>query len=115
MNKFFTSFKHAFNGISQLIKTERNFKIHLVCLVLVVSLGLYFKISSLEWLLIFLISALVLSLEAINSAIEKLCDLYSTEQNPKIKVIKDISAGAVLIAAIFAIFIGVAIFWKYFK
>lgn len=79
----------------------------------VIVAGFFFKITEIEWLIVLLASALVLSLEALNSAIERVCDLYSEEKNLKIKVIKDISAGAVLIAAIFALAIGVIVFWKY--
>jgi diacylglycerol kinase len=51
----------------------------------------------------------------LNTSIEKLCDLYSTEENDKIKIIKDIAAGAVLVASLFAGIVGVLIFWKYIK
>lgn len=94
------SFGFAFQGIYYLMRKERNFQWHLAALVVVTVAGVYFTISCNEWLSILLISALVLSLEAVNTAIEKLCDLYSLEQNATIKVIKDISAGAVLLSLI---------------
>ncbi len=113
MNAFFRGFRFAFNGIAVLIKTGLNFKIQLIAFCFVCFAGFYFKITSTEWLMIMGVSALVLSLEALNTSIEKLCDLYSTEQNDKIKIIKDIAAGAVLIASFFAGIVGVLIFWKY--
>ena len=80
-----------------------------------ISAGFYFHVSANEWLVLLLISALVLALETINSAIEKLCDLYTKETHPQIKRIKDIAAGAVLISAIFALVIAIVIFKKYIQ
>ncbi|MBL4862154.1 MAG: diacylglycerol kinase family protein [Crocinitomicaceae bacterium] len=96
-----------------LIKSERNFKIHLLALALVISTGVYFCISNADWVAIMLTSALVLSLEAINSAIEKVCDEMSTERKESIRNIKDIAAGAVLITALGAIVVACFIFSKY--
>jgi diacylglycerol kinase len=115
MKKFLRSFKYAFSGITQLLKTEHNFKLLIFIEVFVVITGLIFSITETEWLIVLTVSALVISLEAMNSALEKLCNLYSKEENTQIKVIKDIAAGAVLITAIFALIIGVIIFTKYFK
>lgn len=112
MKNFLFSFKYAFSGFLYLIK-ERNFRIHIFGLITVIFAGFCFKISEIEWIVVILTSAFVLGLEAINSAIERVCDLYSIQQNQKIKAIKDISAGAVLIAAICAIAVGVLVFWKY--
>jgi diacylglycerol kinase len=107
-------FNHAFRGIISLIRTERNFKIHLVILCLVVLLGFYFQITTTEWIFIVFSSMIVLSLEALNSSVEKLADAITTEQNPKIKWIKDVCAGAVLIGAIGAAIVGCIIFIPYF-
>ena len=115
MQRFIHSLGFALNGLLQLIRHERNFQIHVVAFIGVTALGLFFGISSMEWVVIFLISALVMGLEAINTAIEHLCDLYSTEVNERIKKIKDLAAGAVLIAAIFALCIAVVVFLPYVK
>lgn len=109
-NNLLKSFGYAFEGIIELLLKERNFQVHCVALVLVVGAGFFFEISKGEWLIILLISALVLALEGVNTTIEKLCDLYSTEQNIKIKKIKDIAAASVLISAIIAVIIGILIF-----
>lgn len=106
-------FNHAFRGLFQMFRTERNFKVHVFALTIVVVLGFTLNITKSEWITILLISGLVLSLEVINSAIEKVCDLYSKESNQQIKNIKDISAGAVLITALFAIVIGALVFIPY--
>ena len=115
MQRFFRSVGFALNGLLQLIRHERNFQIHIVAFIGVRALGLFFGISSMEWVVIFLISALVMGLEAMNTAIENLCDLYSTEANERIKKIKDLAAGAVLIAAVFALCIAVVLFLPYVK
>lgn len=112
-SKILHSFGFAFNGIILLIKTERNFIIHFSALIFVVCLGFYFDIQQTEWFAILGVSALVMSLEAVNTAIEKFCDLYSTEHDLRIKLIKDISASAVLIAVLFSIVIGIIVFSKY--
>lgn len=113
MIKFLKGFGYAFSGLRQMLLHERNFKVHILALFVVISTGFYFHITANEWLIVLLISALVLALETINSAIEKLCDLYTTETHPQIKRIKDIAAGAVLISAIFALVIAIVIFKKY--
>lgn len=115
MQRFFRSLGFALNGLLQLIRHERNFQIHVVAFICVLALGIFFGISSMEWVVIFLISALIMGLEAINTAIEHLCDLYSTEENERIKKIKDLAAGAVLIAAFFAVCIAVVVFLPYVK
>jgi diacylglycerol kinase len=113
MKAFLRSFYFAFSGLKQLLLKERNFKIHLLALIVVIIGGLYFQITLIEWSIVLLVSALVISLEAINTAIEKLCDLYSSESNEKIKLIKDVAAAAVLIVSIFALVIACFIFGKY--
>lgn len=108
-------FKHAFRGLLIMLSKERNFKIQLVFFIAVLILGFIFQISSTDWIILLLTSALVLSLEIINSAIEKTCDLISKQTNKQIKNIKDISAAAVLLAVLFAVIIGVMIFLPYIK
>lgn len=113
MITFLKSFVFAFAGILEMIRNERNFKIQSAILVAVCLAGIYFKITQTEWLIIGSLSGLVLSLETMNSAIEKVCDLFTTETDQRIKKIKDIAAGSVLIASLFAAIAGIVIFWKY--
>lgn len=115
MKRFLSSLGFALNGLVQLLKRERNFQLHALAFIGVCLAGFFFKITALEWLVILLVSALVMGLEAMNTAIEKLCDLYSTETNVGIKTIKDIAAAAVLIAALVAVCIGVVVFLPYVK
>lgn len=106
------SFKYAIWGISVCLK-ERNFKIHLIAATLVIIAGTYFKVTSFEWLIIILNIGLVLSLEMINTAIERWVDYVSPEKNKIAGQIKDISAGATLVGAIIAAVCGSIIFYKY--
>ncbi|MFK7784080.1 MAG: diacylglycerol kinase family protein, partial [Crocinitomicaceae bacterium] len=107
------SFRDAFNGIGVLIRSERNFQIHLVAFAIAIGAGVYFEISKGEFVIILLVSALVFALEGINTAIEKLCDEVTEERKESIRKIKDVAAGAVLLGAIFAAVIGVMIFYPY--
>lgn len=107
------SFKNAFRGIILLVRSERNFQIHIVALLVVIGAGIYFNISSSEWCLVLLISAVVMGLEGLNSAIEKLCDEVSLERKESIRNIKDIAAGAVLLSALIAIVIAAFVFLPY--
>ncbi len=109
------SFRDAFNGIGILIRTERNFQIHVVAFLIVIGASVYFRIALREFVILFSVSALVFSLEAINTAIEKLCDEVTEERNESIRIIKDVAAGAVLIASIFALIAGIIIFLPYIK
>lgn len=110
MQKLIRSFWVAFQGIGLVFRTERNFQIHSVCLILVTVFGFYFSISQSEWISILLISAVVLSLEMINTALEKTMNFVHPEKHDAVKKIKDIAAGSVLVATIFAVVIALIIF-----
>jgi len=94
------SFSYAWQGIVACLKRERNYKIQVCFFLLVLCMGLYLNLPGSEWITIFFCSALTLSLEMMNSAIEKLADHVSPSLHPAIKQVKDIAAGAVLISAI---------------
>jgi diacylglycerol kinase len=104
------SFLFAYHGLKDCLRNEKNFQIQSVIASITVIAGFFFKISSTEWMFLLISSAVVLSLEAINSAIEKLCDLVSPSIHPVIKKVKDMCAAAVLISAIFSFLIGCIIF-----
>jgi len=104
------SFKPAINGFFILLKEEHNARIQLVILIIVVAAGFFFEIYAWEWLAIMLVCGLVLSFEAVNSAMENLIDFISPEKHEQIKKIKDLMAAAVLIASATAFIAGVAIF-----
>lgn len=108
--KIINSFKYAIEGFISSFKTERNMKIHILAMIIVIALGLYVKLSMIEWCVIAIIIALVIASELFNTAIETIVDMISPEKNPKAKLAKDISAAAVLALAIGAIVIGIIIF-----
>lgn len=105
------SILHAFNGALFLIKTEASIQVQTVIALLVTIAGFYFEISRMEWILQCLAIGLVLGIEGLNSAIEALSDFIHPQQHNKIGLIKDISAGAVFLAAIFAIVVGLLIYF----
>jgi len=114
--KRLASFRYAFNGLIILIKEEHNARIHcfIACCVLIASVML--KISTSEWIAVIFCIGWVIALELINSAIEKIGDFLSIEKNETVKKMKDLSAGAVLLAAIASVIIGLIIFLpKIFK
>ncbi len=110
LRKRIKSFTYAFNGIWHIIRHEANFRIHLFAVLLVILLGLYMNISANEWLIILLTIGGVMTAELMNSAIENFVDIVHPEHHKKAGLIKDISAGAVLIMAIVAAVIGFVIF-----
>jgi diacylglycerol kinase len=101
---------YAFAGFKVLWKSEINFRTHVIISLLVFCLGFIFKLNNLEWIGIVFCVGMVISAEAFNSAIEHLCDLTSNEIMPEIKIIKDISAFAVLFLAIISSVVGIIIF-----
>tara|TARA_R110002072_G_scaffold39108_16_gene112670 strand:+ start:1705 stop:2079 length:375 start_codon:yes stop_codon:yes gene_type:complete len=103
------AFSYAIKGLSHFIK-EPHARIHIGFLILVNIMAYYLSISKMEWLAILLCCALVLSLEAINSAIEHLTDIISPNFNVQAGLVKDIAAAAVLLASIFSAIIGLIIF-----
>ena len=106
----FASFGHAFDGFLHCIKHERNIRIHLCMGILALLLGFVFEISHGEFLVLFLLIGAVIISEMMNTAIENLVDLVTEEFHPLAKIIKDITAGAVLFSCLIAVCIGLMIF-----
>jgi len=104
------SFKYAFEGLITLFGSEPNALLHLLAVITVIFLGIFFEINRSDWIIVLLLFALVFIAELFNSAIEYLSDIISPEFHPLIKKIKDMSAAAVLIAAIISTLIGAIIF-----
>ena len=104
------SFGHAIRGLASAIQSEIHVRIDLVVTMAVVAAGLYFEISASEWCSITLTIGLVITSEILNTAIERLVDIVSPEHNPAAGRVKDIAAGATLVAAGCAVVVGVLIF-----
>ncbi|MBG6130587.1 diacylglycerol kinase (ATP) [Aquimarina sp. EL_43] len=104
---------YAFKGALLLIKTEPSIQVQVGIAIVMTILGFYFNITSIEWILQIFAIGLVMSVEGINTAIEAIADFVHPDFHNKIGVIKDIAAGAVFIAAITAIIIGLLIYIPY--
>ena len=105
------SVHYAYRGAILLLKTEASIQMQFVIAVLVIIAGFYFNISTTEWVLQCLAIGMVMSIEGVNTAIESLADFIHPEYHDKIGFIKDISAGAVFIAAMVAIVVGIIIYF----
>lgn len=110
MTGFLMGFVYAWRGLAAGAK-GRNFRVMLVMTVAVTLLGIIEEISPQEWALIALATGLVLGLELVNTAGEKLVDILSPGHDPRYGMVKDILAGAVLMAALSATGVGIVIFW----
>ena len=110
MKTFFNAVLFALHGIKQFISRERNGRIQIAFGATAIILGFTVSLTSFQWLLVLFCIGLVISLEMINSAIERYCDLVTTDFHPGIKVIKDVAAGAVLVASVTSLIIGLIIF-----
>ncbi|MBT2690460.1 diacylglycerol kinase family protein [Bacillus sp. ISL-47] len=104
------SFTFAFSGIKSAVKRERNLQIHLFISIAVILLGLVFAISWIEWIIILFAIGGMLSLELMNTAVERVVDLATEEYHPLAKQAKDTAAGAVFIYAFLSVIIGTIIF-----
>jgi undecaprenol kinase len=105
-----SSFKFGFEGIAAAAAKERNVQIHLIISVIVILFGFVFSINKYEWIAIILAIGGMVSMEMMNTAIERTVDMYTKEYHPLAKQAKDIAAGAVLVFAIASVMIGLIIF-----
>lgn len=100
----------AFKGALKLITTEHSVMVQSSLVVLMTIAGFYFEISTTEWMFQILVFGLVLSIEGMNTAVEKIADFVHPDYHERIGFIKDIAAGAVFFAAMTAIAIGAIIY-----
>ncbi len=107
------AFKNALKGWWYFFLHERNGKIQLTVAALTIVTAVGLGVNVTEWFVILICIALVISAEMMNTAMEKLCDVVQEEYHPTIKIIKDISAGVVLLFACVSLIIGIIIFYKY--
>ncbi|MEC0181433.1 diacylglycerol kinase family protein [Paenibacillus peoriae] len=106
------TFRYAAEGMIYALRTQVNMRIHVVVALLVIIAGLYLRISRLDWLFVCVAMALVIVAELINTAVEAAVDLISPDIHPLAKAAKDTAAGAVLLAAVFAVIIGIFVFYN---
>ena len=111
----FKSFLYAFKGLWWMLTHQRNFRIHITCLIYMFYYLLrydFFVVSKTEFAVLLLAAALVIGGEMLNTGIEKADDSVSKEKRETIAVSKDVAAGAVLVFAVFAVLCGVSILWQ---
>ena len=110
MKKFLKGFDYAFKGLKYAFHTQINFKFQILAAAIIINLGYYVGLGRGEWLWIITAITMVLVLELLNTTIEVFVDMVSPDHHPKAGIIKDVSAGAVLLASAFALAVGLFIF-----
>ncbi|MBS0397285.1 MAG: diacylglycerol kinase [Proteobacteria bacterium] len=105
---FLSRLRFAGAGIICALATERSMRVHLVALILAIAALLYLQAEPLWWALLALSGAAVIASELVNTALENLVDHLHPELHPRIRVVKDCAAGAVLIAALGALGVAAA-------
>lgn len=112
LRKLIDSFNYAIEGIIYTFKTQRNMKFHFIAAILVMVLSLYYNFSKIEMIALLVTITLVIMAEMINTAIETVVDLLTDEYHILAKIAKNVAAGAVLVAAINAIFVAYILFFN---
>jgi diacylglycerol kinase len=106
------SFRYAWQGLRQLVRQEPNAKLHAVATVIAIAAGFIRHISAGQWTALIIAIGLVWITEALNTCIEMVCNILCDNKfHPQVKIIKDIAAGAVLIAAGVSVVVGIVIFF----
>jgi diacylglycerol kinase (ATP) len=100
----------ALEGIKYVFSTQQNVRIHGVITLAVLGLGVLFRIERVEWVSLVLVIGMVWTAEIFNTAVEVIVDLVSPEHSQGAKIVKDVSAGAVLVSALISILVGLALF-----
>lgn len=107
------SFLYAFKGLVKVFKEEQNLRIQSFFALIVIVLGVYLRIGSRDWAIIFLAIGLVILAETINSAVERVADVLKPRIDDYVKEIKDIMAAAVMVVSIVAVIVGALVFYPY--
>jgi diacylglycerol kinase len=112
--KLIFSFKNALHGLWYVIEKEQNFRIELLAGLLVIIVMLFTGLQRFEMIAILLMVFAVLILEILNTSVERIVNMFKPRLHPYARIIKDITAAAVLLASIGSVIIGIIIFWPYF-
>ena len=105
----------AIKGMFFLLKNEEAIKVQSFVFLIIIALGFYFEITSKEWIIHIILIGFILTTEALNTVAEKICDLINPKYDERIKLIKDISAGAVSFAVLSSLIILVIIYFPYIR
>ena len=110
LRKFFRSFKYAANGIYEVVKSEQNFRFHMLAAVVVLIAAWATGLTKIEWIIIVVSIFGMFMIELVNASIERVVDLVTPELHPLAKQAKDLAAGACLVYAICTVIVGLIIF-----
>ncbi len=110
--KWSATFRSAWSGIWTSLRTERNLQVHVTAAIIVILAALFFELPVRDLALLLLVISLVITAELLNTAIEAAVDLVTPEWHRLAKIAKDAAAGAVLVAAAFAVLIGILLFYN---
>ena len=113
ISRLIKSFSYAWRGLFKTFREEQNLRIQIVVAIAVIGVGLFFKISRIEWCVVILSISLVVLMEIANSAVERITDVLKPRLDHYVKEIKDIMAAAVMVASIAAAIIGIVIFYPH--
>ncbi len=113
IKKHLRSHMYAWRGLYEIFMTELNFQVLLFFSLLTIMAGLFFRLNSIEWLILFFTLTLLLVSEAFNKSIETTCDAICVEYREQIRYAKDVAAGAVLLVTLLSIFVVLIIFVPY--
>ncbi len=108
--KHVKSFFYASRGLSHVFLNEANFRVHVVATLLVSTLAYLLKFSAFEWILLSFTVGFVLILEIVNSLVEEMVDHLVQEHSESARIVKDLGAAAVLLAALLSVFVGALLF-----
>lgn len=112
IKKLILSFKYAFSGIAICIKDEISFRIHIIFMLYSIVIAYMLELDRTKFAILFLTIGVVISAEAFNTSIEAVVNLVCPQKHPLAKAAKDSAAGAVLIAAIASVIVGIFLFWQ---
>lgn len=110
IHKFFKSFIYASQGVVHVVRSEQNFRFHILAAVIVLILSSLSGLSKWEWIIIIILICGMFVIELVNASIERVVDLTSPELHPLAKQAKDLAAGACLVYAICTVIVGLIIF-----
>lgn len=111
--KFIISINNALSGLYHLFKTERNVQLHIIGLLGIVTINTAFQVNRYEWAITLLCIGIIISLEAVNTCIEKISDFIQPSYNRHIGLIKDLAASSVLIMSLISSIVALIIYAPY--
>lgn len=113
LSRLIKSFQYAIRGLIKVFREEQNLRVQIFLAVLVSIFAYYFQIKLIEWCILIILIGMVLLMEIVNSAIERVTDVLKPRIHTYVKEVKDIMAAAVMLASALAVIVGFIIFLPY--